>query len=223
MEGTHEGLAAAKARGVRLGRPPAMTPEQVRHARALLTQPDATVSSIARLLNVSRSTIYKCRRRGAAAQQHPGRTPRYLFCQRTANANATKPYSSSSYSTILRDFSKLVQITDSKGNPVRLSHTHRFRHTRLTKLAELGLPIHVLQRYAGHANPTMSMHYVAQREEHAEQAFLATRTFKPTAPASPSPAKTTTECTCLNEPTVSCPTATACSRHCRPARRATPA
>jgi DNA invertase Pin-like site-specific DNA recombinase len=59
VEGTHEGLAAAKARGVRLGRPPAMTPEQVRHARALLTQPDATVSSIARLLNVSRSTIYK--------------------------------------------------------------------------------------------------------------------------------------------------------------------
>jgi hypothetical protein len=33
-----------------------MTPEQVRHAKALLTQPDA---SIARLLNVSRSTLYK--------------------------------------------------------------------------------------------------------------------------------------------------------------------
>jgi hypothetical protein len=48
----------------------------------------------------------------------------------------------------------------------------------LTRLAELGLPVHVLQRYAGHANPTMSMHYVAQREEHAEQAFLATRKFK---------------------------------------------
>lgn len=58
IEGTHAGLAAAKARGVRLGRPPAMTPEQVRHARALLAQPDATVSSIARLLGVSRSTIY---------------------------------------------------------------------------------------------------------------------------------------------------------------------
>ena len=59
------------------------------------------------------------------------------------------------------------------GPPVRLSHTHRFRHTKLTRLAELGLPVHVLQRYAGHATPTMSMHYIAQREEHAEQAFLA--------------------------------------------------
>ncbi|WP_225958759.1 helix-turn-helix domain-containing protein [Nonomuraea africana] len=34
-----------------------MTPEQVQHARDLLTRPENTVSSIARLLGVSRSTI----------------------------------------------------------------------------------------------------------------------------------------------------------------------
>ncbi|MDT0440817.1 recombinase family protein, partial [Streptomyces doudnae] len=34
VQGTHEGLAAARARGERIGRPPAMTEEQVRHARA---------------------------------------------------------------------------------------------------------------------------------------------------------------------------------------------
>jgi len=39
-EGTREGLDAARARGVRLGRPPAMTAEQIRHARDLLTRPD---------------------------------------------------------------------------------------------------------------------------------------------------------------------------------------
>ena len=43
----------------RLGRPPAMTAGQIRHARDLLTRPDNTVSSIARLLGVSRATIYK--------------------------------------------------------------------------------------------------------------------------------------------------------------------
>jgi hypothetical protein len=75
---------------------------------------------------------------------------------------------------MLREFSDIAQITDSTNQPVGLSHTHRFRHTRFTRLAELGLPVHVLQRYAGHATPTMSMLYVAQREEHAEQAFLAT-------------------------------------------------
>jgi DNA invertase Pin-like site-specific DNA recombinase len=59
VEGTREGLDAARARGQRLGRPPAMTAEQIRHARDLLTRPDNTVSSIARLLGVSRATIYK--------------------------------------------------------------------------------------------------------------------------------------------------------------------
>lgn len=47
------------ARGARLGRPPAMTEEQIRHARDLLTRPENTVTSIAKLLGVSRNTIYK--------------------------------------------------------------------------------------------------------------------------------------------------------------------
>ena len=59
VEGTREGLDAARARGARLGLPLAMTGEQIRPARDLLTRPDNTVSSIARLLGVSRATIYK--------------------------------------------------------------------------------------------------------------------------------------------------------------------
>ncbi len=59
VQGTNEGLAAARARGQRLGRPPAMTDEQIRQARAILTRPEETVSSVARLLGVSRATIYK--------------------------------------------------------------------------------------------------------------------------------------------------------------------
>src|SRR5437016_5317886 len=59
VEGTREGLDAARTRGARLGRPPAMTAEQIRHARDLLARPGNTVSSIARLLGVSRATIYK--------------------------------------------------------------------------------------------------------------------------------------------------------------------
>ena len=111
-------------------------------------------------------------------EQHPDLEPRFLFIQRIGNRRGNKPYPSGTYNWMLREFSDLVQITDSKGRAVRLSHTHRFRHTRLTRLAELGLPVHVLQRYAGHATPTMSMYYVAQREEHAEQAFLATVKLK---------------------------------------------
>ncbi len=59
VDGTNEGLATARARGQRLGRPPAMNAEQIRQARAMLTRPDESVCSIARLLGVSRSTLYK--------------------------------------------------------------------------------------------------------------------------------------------------------------------
>ncbi|HET6856484.1 MAG TPA: tyrosine-type recombinase/integrase, partial [Streptomyces sp.] len=111
-------------------------------------------------------------------ERFPDIEPRFLFTQRLGNRTATKPYPSGTYAWMLREFSNIVKITDSKGRAVGLSHTHRFRHTKLTRLAELGLPIHVLQRYAGHASPTMSMHYIAQREEHAEQAFLATAKLK---------------------------------------------
>lgn len=56
---TNEGLAAARARGQQLGRPPAMTPEKVAYALQLLAEPDRSLSSIAALLKVSRTTLYK--------------------------------------------------------------------------------------------------------------------------------------------------------------------
>ncbi|WP_078965890.1 recombinase family protein [Streptomyces aureocirculatus] len=59
VRGTHEGLAQARARGARLGRPPAMDEEKIRHARTLLARPENSISSIAKLLGVSRNTIYK--------------------------------------------------------------------------------------------------------------------------------------------------------------------
>ena len=53
---TNEGLAAARARGQRLGRPAVMTPEKVAYALHLLSEPDRSMSSIAELLGVSPST-----------------------------------------------------------------------------------------------------------------------------------------------------------------------
>jgi DNA invertase Pin-like site-specific DNA recombinase len=57
--GTSAGLAAARAQGKRLGRPPALTPKQLREVRELLLRPESTVSGVARQLGVSRSTLYK--------------------------------------------------------------------------------------------------------------------------------------------------------------------
>lgn len=55
---TREGLAAARARGKHVGRPPALTPEQATTARRLQAAGES-VSAIARVLGVSRSTIQR--------------------------------------------------------------------------------------------------------------------------------------------------------------------
>jgi DNA invertase Pin-like site-specific DNA recombinase len=65
VEGTLEGLEAARARGRNGGRPPAMTPDQVRLARQLVDQRGAdgrreyTVTQVAKMLGVSRPTLYR--------------------------------------------------------------------------------------------------------------------------------------------------------------------
>ena len=52
-----EGIAAAKARGVKFGRPPALTDEQLALAREL--QGSKPMAEIARVLGVHRSTLYR--------------------------------------------------------------------------------------------------------------------------------------------------------------------
>jgi DNA invertase Pin-like site-specific DNA recombinase len=56
VEGTREGLEAARARGRVGGRPVVMTPEKIAAARSLL--PEHSISAIARMVGVSRGTLY---------------------------------------------------------------------------------------------------------------------------------------------------------------------
>ncbi|GAB3934868.1 recombinase family protein [Micromonospora vulcania] len=58
VSGTREGLAAARARGRVGGRPSVVTPEIIRAARDMLPNPDASLTSIAKLLGVSVGTLY---------------------------------------------------------------------------------------------------------------------------------------------------------------------
>ena len=69
-------------------------------------------------------------------------------------------------------------LTNTSPHPGPQSEVFSMVGNPLPTSSELGLPVHVLQRYAGHATPTMVMQYIAQREEHAEQAFLATVKLK---------------------------------------------
>ena len=57
-ERTRAGVKAAKARGVKFGRKPKLTPQQIKHARELRDQ-GKRAEDIADLFKVGRSTIYR--------------------------------------------------------------------------------------------------------------------------------------------------------------------
>ncbi|MEH6303843.1 recombinase family protein [Salmonella enterica subsp. enterica serovar London] len=67
-ERTRAGLAAGRARGRLGGRPPTLTPKQLREARLLLSDPEATVTAVAERYGVSRTTLYKGLRELAAKE-----------------------------------------------------------------------------------------------------------------------------------------------------------
>jgi DNA invertase Pin-like site-specific DNA recombinase/predicted ester cyclase len=58
-ERTSAGLAAAKARGKKGGRPTTMKPKDIAAAKAMLANPDLTVEDVAKRLNVSLATLYR--------------------------------------------------------------------------------------------------------------------------------------------------------------------
>ena len=56
---TRSGLESARARGRLGGRPPALSPDDLQAAKALLSDPMITVEEVARRLGVAPSTFYR--------------------------------------------------------------------------------------------------------------------------------------------------------------------
>jgi DNA invertase Pin-like site-specific DNA recombinase len=77
QERTRAGLASARARGRKGGRPRALTAKQIATARRLLEDPNQTVTEVTAVLGVSRSTIYRAlQETPAAAERGESHEPR---------------------------------------------------------------------------------------------------------------------------------------------------
>lgn len=98
--------------------------------------------------------------------------PPYLFVKYQNNLRGTHPYDGKNFRHQLTRLVERVDIRDHTGTPVRLSTTHRFRHTKATALIDAGVPLHVVQRYLGHATPEMTMHYAHTLDSTAKAEFL---------------------------------------------------
>ncbi|MBZ4504449.1 tyrosine-type recombinase/integrase [Mycobacterium avium subsp. hominissuis] len=105
-------------------------------------------------------------------RQYPDLKPKYLFLGLRFQHQGQRPRSYDSYSVVLGKLDKIHGLTDTAGRPLRFSQTHRLRHTRATELLNDGVPIHVVQRYLGHASPEMTLRYAATLAATAEAEFL---------------------------------------------------
>jgi hypothetical protein len=105
-------------------------------------------------------------------RRHPDLTPKYLFLGVRFTHQGQRPRTYDSYSMALNKLDKIHGLTDTAGKPMRFSQTHRLRHTRATELLNDGVPIHVVQRYLGHASPEMTQRYAATLAATAEAEFL---------------------------------------------------
>ncbi|WP_016888812.1 tyrosine-type recombinase/integrase [Mycobacteroides abscessus] len=103
---------------------------------------------------------------------HPDLSPKYLFIGVKQSLAGRRPRPYATYRASLRKLDDLHGLTDSMGNPLQFTQTHRLRHTRATELLNDGVPIHVVQRYLGHKSPEMTMRYAATLAATAEAEFL---------------------------------------------------
>jgi integrase len=97
--------------------------------------------------------------------QHLGTDFQYLFCARTGrrfskNKFEPKPevMTDQVFIKFLKQLAQKFYIKDKSGNLWNFQ-THQFRHTVGTKMVNLGVPLHIIQRYLGHETPTITMVY----------------------------------------------------------------
>lgn len=68
QERTRAGLRAARKRGKRLGRPPVLSQAQIAHAKFMIETKGETVSAMAEILGINRSTLQRSLNRSAKAK-----------------------------------------------------------------------------------------------------------------------------------------------------------
>ena len=109
---------------------------------------------------------------GWISRHYPNLSPKYLFLGLRHQHQGQRPRTYQSYGVALGKLDKFHGLTDAAGNPLRFSQTHRLRHSRATELLNDGVPIHVVQRYLGHASPEMTLRYASTLAATAEAESL---------------------------------------------------
>lgn len=140
---------------------------------AKLRYQQTKVDGVTPTILIERTVVNIIREQQTYVQTHfPHLAAKYLFLGIRHQHQGQLPRPYNSYRASLARLDRIHGLLDSAGRPLRFTQTHRLRHTRATELLNDGVPIHVVQRYLGHASPEMTLRYAATLAATAEAEFL---------------------------------------------------
>lgn len=105
--------------------------------------------------------------------RYPDGCPR-LFPQLRANPKGTKPVSHTTWFNHTKRWLEVVQVVDEHGRPFHFK-AHQWRHTFGTRLINLDVPQHVVQKLLDHSTSEMTAHYARLRDDKLREAWLKVR------------------------------------------------
>jgi integrase len=109
-----------------------------------------------------------------AQQEHvrecwPAGSP-WLFPRVSGNSDGTRPFSYDTLRLRLARWQDAIDVRDEASLPVRVT-AHQFRHTVGTRLANAGVPQHLIQKLLGHRSPHMTAVYAHLHDTTLRRAF----------------------------------------------------
>lgn len=105
--------------------------------------------------------------------RYPQGCPR-LFPQANMNPDGSKPVGHTTWFNRTQEWLEAVQLVDEHSRPVRFK-AHQWRHTFATRLINLDVPQHIVQRLLDHSSPEMTAHYARLRDEKLREAWAKVR------------------------------------------------
>jgi integrase len=95
---------------------------------------------------------------------------RFLFPRLWGNPDGALPFSYGTLESRLRHWQADIDVKDEHGRPYRAT-AHQFRHTFGTRMINLGVPEHIIQRLMGHVSADMTGRYAKLHDTTLRAAF----------------------------------------------------
>ena len=95
---------------------------------------------------------------------------RFLFPRERANPDGAVPFSYATLESRLRRWQTDIAVRDEMGRPF-MATCHQFSYTLATRMINLGVPEHIIQRLLGHASAEMTGRYARLHDSTLRAAF----------------------------------------------------